>query len=113
MHALLSVILLFLSAPILAQVTLDHDDFSITSRAQMWLDDSGEVGINDILVGSATPNWQANERGELSYGFRSEALWMRWAVQRGPEAPGRWFYVPEYEMLDSVEVFLVDDKGLF
>ena len=111
MRALLSVILWLFAVPSLAQVNLDHDQFSLLPSAQIWFDREGTADINGILSGQIQPDWAVNDRGDRAFGFESDPLWLRWRIQRAQHHSADWILVPEYPMLDSVRVFITDQKG--
>ena len=98
--------------PMVAQaVVLENQSQAITSEAQIWWDDSGEVTINDLLLGAVAPPWQMNDRGERAFGFRESAVWLRWPLVRGASVDGERVLAAEYALLDEFDAFLIDEYG--
>ncbi len=98
--------------PMVAQaVVLENQTQAITASAQLWWDESGEVTLNDLLLESVVPSWEHNPRGERAFGFRDAAVWMRWPLVRAKSVSAERVLMAEYALLDSVDVYVVDEYG--
>ncbi|MBK8972245.1 MAG: response regulator [Hahellaceae bacterium] len=92
-----------------------HDEWIISNRAQFLMDETSLITKEDILAGKHEDDFFTIKEEHANFGFREAVFWMRFTITYRPKKDSgskQWWFTFDYPLLDYVDVFYKDRRGL-
>ncbi|MFO1204679.1 MAG: diguanylate cyclase [Burkholderiales bacterium] len=95
-------------------MTIDADTpmLDLRSRLDVWLDADGGASFESV---EANPDRfgpiSVRQGDDVNFGYRTGAVWLRFALKPGLDAPADWLLEVAYPPLDRVRVFVRGPDG--
>ena len=79
----------------------------LRSRLDVWFDPEGRASFESVESGTGRFGPVSTRQGDdVNFGYRKGAVWLRFAVKPGKDAPADWLLEVAYPPLDRVSVFV-------
>lgn len=93
-------------------INADTPMLDLRSRLHVWFDPDGNATFESVASGgSRFGPVSARQGDDVNFGYRQGAVWLRFEVKPGRDAPGDWLLEIAYPPLDRVAVFVRDRNG--
>jgi diguanylate cyclase (GGDEF)-like protein len=84
----------------------------VRSRLHVWFDPDGRASFESVESGTSRFGPVSARQGDdVNFGYRKGAVWLRFEVKPGKDAPADWLLEVAYPPLDRVDVFMRDRDG--
>jgi diguanylate cyclase (GGDEF)-like protein len=84
----------------------------LRSRLEVWFDPDGRASFDAVESGASRFGPVSARQGDdVNFGYRTGAVWLRFVVNPGKDAPADWLLEVAYPPLDRVGVFLRGPDG--
>lgn len=93
-------------------ISADTPMIELRSRLDVWFDPEGKASFESVesAVGGFGPV-STRQGDDVNFGYRRGAIWLRFAVKPGKDAPADWLLEVAYPPLDRVSVFVRGRDG--
>lgn len=93
-------------------INADTPMLDLRSRLHVWFDPDGKASFGSVESGASRFGPVSARQGDdVNFGYRKGAVWLRFAVKPGKDAPADWLLEVAYPPLDRVAVFVRDGNG--
>jgi signal transduction histidine kinase/DNA-binding response OmpR family regulator len=94
-------------------ITLVERDAPLGRYMQILEDPDGVLGPADVLAPARLDDFILPDEDEPGFGFTGSVYWVKLTVQNQLDEPVDWFLDLRYPLLDSVDLYVLQDDGTF
>lgn len=97
-----------LSATQAVQLDKATQKINLTPSVEIYRDSTGQRTLADILSPSIQDQFISNtvtDHQKINFGFTTDTLWLKFSINRTPDAPSDWMLEIPYQSLNHIEFY--------